>query len=50
MSVVAILALVLCFYLLFKVAGFVIKLALLLLVLGVAYWLAVPFLGMHLPL
>ena len=50
MSVVAILGLALCLYLLFKMAGFVFKLVLLLLVLTGIYWLAAPLLDLPLPL
>lgn len=49
MSFVAIIVLVICLYLAFKVAGFVFKLVMWAVVIGVIYWLAAPYLGMPLP-
>ncbi|MBP8080961.1 MAG: hypothetical protein KAY12_02285 [Arenimonas sp.] len=50
MSVTAIILLVVGLYLVFKVAGAVLKLALVVLLLAAAYWLAAPLLDMPLPL
>ena len=50
MSVTVIILLVVGLYLVLKVAGVVFKLALIVLLLAGAYWLAAPVLGLHLPL
>jgi len=49
MSFVAIIVLVICIYLAFKVAGFLFKLVMWAVVFGVIYWLAAPYVGMPLP-
>lgn len=50
MSVTVIVLLAVGLYLVFKVAGMVFKLGLIVLLLAVAYWLAAPLLGLQLPL
>ncbi len=46
MTFVGIAVLLLCIYLAFKVAGFLFKMALWVVVIAVIYWLAAPYLGM----
>ena len=46
MTFVGIAVLLLCIYLAFKVAGFMFKMALWVVVIAVIYWLAAPYLGM----
>lgn len=49
MSLIAIIVVIICIYLAFKVAGFMFKLLMWALVIGGLYWLAAPYLNMPLP-
>jgi hypothetical protein len=49
MTFIGIAVLVLCIYLAFKVAGFMFKMALWVVVIAVVYWLLAPMAGMPLP-
>jgi len=49
MSWIAIIVVIICIYLAFKVAGFLFKLLMWALVIGGLYWLAAPYLGLPFP-
>ena len=49
MTFIGLAVLVLCIYLEFKVAGFLFKIALWVVVIAVSYWLLAPMAGMPLP-